>query len=372
MLKKKEHSYIHNGRRIIVQLNETPEQKWTYAVFVDGQSYEVSPGRVFDTEGIAFRAASEVVVAGLGFSERTKSHAPTAQTIRLAAGLGRASDDVRTPSEAAAAADSSSDPSSNRAPAETYAISLTGGHEPAESLVVTRGKNVPSSVAEPRTNEEDPSPRRGMFASEMIATDDAPRSWGDAEAAIPGGGRRLWPAVLGIVFLALVVVLVMRYVRNRGENHLNQPAPVAAVSPSDSPESINGANPSRDSASPAARPPIASAPVNPPTSTPPKRPPGEPIANPSRAGAATASAIPPKVPGHVVLQVGAMRNESNANALVETLRQKKFPAFIFRNGDNDFYRVAVGPYSSAAAANDAKSAIEAEGMTGIRRRWSPE
>jgi cell division septation protein DedD len=371
MLKKKEHSYIHNGRRIIVQLNETPEQKWTYAVFVDGQSYEVSPGRVFDTEGIAFRAASEVVVAGLGFSERTKSHAPTAQTIRLAAGLGRAPDDIRTPSDAAAA-ESSSEPSSDLAPAETYAISLTEGHEPAESLVVTRGKNVPSSVAEPRTNEEDSLPRRGMFASEMIAGDDAPAPRYDAEALTSSGGRRIWPAVLGVVFLALLVVLVARFVRNRGDNHLNQTAPVAAVTPSGSPESVNRANPSGDISSPATRPPIVPAPANPPTSTPPKRSPGEPVTNPSSAGAATASAIPPKVPGHVVLQVGAMRNESNANALVQTLRQKKFPAFIFRNGDNDFYRVAVGPYSSAAAANDAKSAIEAEGMTGIRRRWSPE
>ena len=93
---------------------------------------------------------------------------------------------------------------------------------------------------------------------------------------------------------------------------------------------------------------------------------------PPSAPAPTLPAVQPlDLPGFV-LQVGAMRNEDNADVLRESLEQKEFPAFVFRRSTGRFYRVAVGPYSDADTAARIKDRLEREGFEALLRRWSPE
>jgi hypothetical protein len=70
-----------------------------------------------------------------------------------------------------------------------------------------------------------------------------------------------------------------------------------------------------------------------------------------------------------VLQVGAMVHEGNAKALVESLRQKNFPAFVSKRGTDRFYRVVVGPYNGVDSTAAAKNELENQGFEAIRTRW---
>ena len=85
--------------------------------------------------------------------------------------------------------------------------------------------------------------------------------------------------------------------------------------------------------------------------------------------------IPPILPldsPGFVLQVGAMGQEANADALSNELRKKNFSAFVFRRGADHFYKVAVGPYTDRSAAIRIQNDLEQEGYKPILRPWSPQ
>jgi septal ring-binding cell division protein DamX len=77
------------------------------------------------------------------------------------------------------------------------------------------------------------------------------------------------------------------------------------------------------------------------------------------------------LPGFV-LQVGAMKQEANADALAQVLRKKNFPAFVFMSGADSFYRVAVGPYRDEDSAVRVKGELQKDGFKTFSRRWVPE
>jgi cell division septation protein DedD len=77
------------------------------------------------------------------------------------------------------------------------------------------------------------------------------------------------------------------------------------------------------------------------------------------------------LPGFV-LQVGAMRQEANADALAHDLQGKNFPAFVFRRGSDRFYRVAVGPYTDKDTPVKVKRDLEKRGLKAFLKRWVPE
>jgi hypothetical protein len=66
------------------------------------------------------------------------------------------------------------------------------------------------------------------------------------------------------------------------------------------------------------------------------------------------------------LQVGAMKQETNADALAESLRQKAFPAFVIYPGPDHLYRVVVGPYSSVDSAEKIATELKKQGFEAIR------
>jgi hypothetical protein len=77
------------------------------------------------------------------------------------------------------------------------------------------------------------------------------------------------------------------------------------------------------------------------------------------------------VPGFV-LQVGAMRNENNADGLSDSLQRKHLPAFVFKRRTDRFYRVAVGPYADMSSAMRVKDELQRENVEVILKRWVPD
>ncbi len=72
----------------------------------------------------------------------------------------------------------------------------------------------------------------------------------------------------------------------------------------------------------------------------------------------------PSKPG-ILLQVAALRRQSDALEMAEAIQQKKLPAFVVTPGPDNFYRVQVGPYQDMAAAEAAKRALEQFGFKPI-------
>lgn len=70
----------------------------------------------------------------------------------------------------------------------------------------------------------------------------------------------------------------------------------------------------------------------------------------------------------VVLQVGALRRESDALTMADVLQRKGFPAFVVVPTADSFYRVQVGPFPTAAIGERAKQSLRREGFKAIYRR----
>ena len=89
------------------------------------------------------------------------------------------------------------------------------------------------------------------------------------------------------------------------------------------------------------------------------------------AATKSVSAPPPEEDTGFVLQVAAMSHPENADALVEKLQQKHFPAFVSNRGNAAIYRVDVGPYSDAAYARSVQDELKTAGFQVILRRQLP-
>ena len=104
----------------------------------------------------------------------------------------------------------------------------------------------------------------------------------------------------------------------------------------------------------------------------------KPVAAPvaSAVPAKTESSFRPGVPlntppipaGATVLQVAALNREGDALAMAQALQQKGFPAFVLTPANDQFYRVQVGPYADAKAANNARQGLEKQGFKSIVKR----
>jgi hypothetical protein len=87
----------------------------------------------------------------------------------------------------------------------------------------------------------------------------------------------------------------------------------------------------------------------------------------------TNSIIAPRKPGAssnagFILQVAAMKDEKSAILLADLLRQKGFPAYVFKPAAQIFYRVLAGPYSDADSAAKVEEELRKQGFEAIRKR----
>jgi cell division septation protein DedD len=94
-------------------------------------------------------------------------------------------------------------------------------------------------------------------------------------------------------------------------------------------------------------------------------------ANPAAATTVLAGAAPAMSSG-LVLQVGAMKMEGNATALMQDLKKKKFSAFVYRHGNDSLYRVAVGPFGDRDSSARVKSELEKNGFKSITAKWAKD
>ena len=72
------------------------------------------------------------------------------------------------------------------------------------------------------------------------------------------------------------------------------------------------------------------------------------------------------------LQVAALRQKENADALVATLRKKQYPVLIQRRGGSELYFVVVGPFTDAAASDRVKQTLTRDGYQSFAVHGSPQ
>src|SRR6266478_2758777 len=74
----------------------------------------------------------------------------------------------------------------------------------------------------------------------------------------------------------------------------------------------------------------------------------------------------PAIPrGSYLLQVVALRTDSDAISIANELRKKKFPAFVQAPQSDKYYRVQVGPYADQKAMQTARKGLETAGFKAI-------
>lgn len=95
--------------------------------------------------------------------------------------------------------------------------------------------------------------------------------------------------------------------------------------------------------------------------------PGE---SPAQAAGDAATAAPaPPTPGSYFVQVAAVTRQEDADALVEALKKKQYPAFTVNNTSADkFYRVQVGPYADFKEADAMRGRLISDGYNPIVKK----
>jgi len=119
------------------------------------------------------------------------------------------------------------------------------------------------------------------------------------------------------------------------------------LTPQSKPEQSPAQNKLEQPPAPAANDPAA----------PPQPPPAVPAANPTPAT------------GGYVVQVAAVSRQEDADALVEALKKKNYPAFVVNNVAADkFYHVQVGPYAEFKDADAMRNRLISDGYTPIVKK----
>jgi cell division septation protein DedD len=109
-----------------------------------------------------------------------------------------------------------------------------------------------------------------------------------------------------------------------------------------------------------------------PELTPPDSKPNTPAASGNNAPAQTApaasadSATTLPTSGYFV-QVAAVSRQEDADALVDALKKKQYPAFVSAAGDK-LFRVQVGPYNDIKDAEAMRTRLTGEGYTPIVKK----
>ena len=90
---------------------------------------------------------------------------------------------------------------------------------------------------------------------------------------------------------------------------------------------------------------------------------------PKAAGDAAISAPTPPASGSYYVQVAAVSRQEDADALVEALKKKQYPAFAANNSAGDkFYHVQVGPYAELKDAEAMRARLIGDGYNPIVKK----
>ncbi|MBI2683046.1 MAG: SPOR domain-containing protein [Acidobacteriales bacterium] len=69
-----------------------------------------------------------------------------------------------------------------------------------------------------------------------------------------------------------------------------------------------------------------------------------------------------------MVQVAAVSKQEDADALVNSLRKKQYPVFIFNNPTSKLFHVQVGPFANQKDAEAMKSKLSADGYNAILKK----
>lgn len=98
----------------------------------------------------------------------------------------------------------------------------------------------------------------------------------------------------------------------------------------------------------------------------------EPVLTPERVEPAPrpkTTAIRSSVPAGYVVQIAALTQPNDADALVSVLRRKKYPVFLVNTSPADrYYRVQVGPFSDIKDAERMRSRLARDGYKPILKK----
>ncbi len=90
---------------------------------------------------------------------------------------------------------------------------------------------------------------------------------------------------------------------------------------------------------------------------------------PANAAADSTTAATTPAPGSYFVQVAAVTRQEDADALVEALKKKQYPAFTVNNTSVDkFYRVQVGPYADFKEADAMRARLISDGYNPIVKK----
>jgi len=99
-----------------------------------------------------------------------------------------------------------------------------------------------------------------------------------------------------------------------------------------------------------------------------QNPPTVPGTNPGAQAPANPAAANPSANAYYV-QVAAVTRQEDADALVEALKKKQYPAFSANNPSVDkFFRVQVGPYTDIKDAESMRTRLIADGYNPILKK----
>jgi cell division septation protein DedD len=177
------------------------------------------------------------------------------------------------------------------------------------------------------------------------------------------GNRQLLSAFF-IIVLLFAVAFAMGYVVGENARTTKTSAEAPAATP---PQKTADTRPEPVAAAPTAAPPEQ----KPADGAPPADAPAQPTTQPARdtqsSSPPAASAAAPgaentaEPPSGSYWQIIATANHDSAVTLVQTLRDKGFPAAL-TPGPNNLTRVLVGPYADTAAMGRAKTELEGAGF----------
>ncbi len=90
---------------------------------------------------------------------------------------------------------------------------------------------------------------------------------------------------------------------------------------------------------------------------------------PANAAADSATTAAPSTTSSYFVQVAAVTRQEDADALVEALKKKQYPAFTVNNTSADkFYRVQVGPYADFKEADAMRARLISDGYNPIVKK----
>jgi cell division septation protein DedD len=106
------------------------------------------------------------------------------------------------------------------------------------------------------------------------------------------------------------------------------------------------------------------------TTTPPANTNGDATANPAQTAPANAGDSTTTLPtGGYLVQVAAVTKQEDADALVDALKKKDYPAFVAAQSSTDkFFRVQVGPYADIKDAEAMRTRLTGDGYNPIVKK----